>query len=187
MTPPRRRLAALALVAPLMLAACGEDADPASTTDRSDDTSTSPTPTEATEATEATEPSTSAAEDECVLLPAEAVTTALGEDMVVSASGPQSCLFGPGDPASAASITAAVTELAIDPEEYAAGSRELCEGEITDVDAGDEAFACVTFVGPQGFVFEGSTSVVLDVTTGDESEPAAIAAAAALLPSVVVP
>ncbi|MFA6299369.1 MAG: hypothetical protein WCS84_00520 [Nocardioides sp.] len=183
MTLLRRRLAALALVAPLMLAGCGEDADPAPTTDGSDDTSTSPTPTEPTEATD---PSTSAAEGECALLPAEAVSTALGEDMVVSASGPQSCLFGPADPASAASITASVTELAIDPEEYAAGSRELCEGEVTDVEAGDEAFACVTFVGPQGFVFEGSTSVVLDVTTGDESEPAAIAAAAALLPSVVV-
>lgn len=186
MTLLRRRPAALALAAPLtlvglLLTGCGEDADPAPESSPTEDTSTS-TPTGTGD------PSTPAATDgDCALISAAAVTAALGEDMVVSASGPQTCLFGPADPASAASVTASVTEIAIDLQEYAAGSRDLCEGEVTEVDAGEVAFACVTFVGAQGYVFDGSSSVLLDVVTGDESEPAAVAAAAALLPSVSVP
>ncbi|MDP2774908.1 MAG: hypothetical protein Q8O61_15250 [Nocardioides sp.] len=170
MTQLRRRVAALAFVAPLLLAGCGED-DP--------DPAPAPSPDDAATAT--------VDEGACALLDAAAVTAALGEDMVESISGPTSCLFGPSDPASAASVTASVTEIEIDPQVYAEGTREICDSEITEVEAGDNAFACITFVGPQGFVFDGSTSVVLDVTVGDESDPAAVTAAAALLPSVAVP
>lgn len=187
MTPLRRRLAALALAAPLMLTGCGDDSDPAPESSPSKDTSTSP-PAATTSATEAADPSTSAApEGSCALLSAEAVTAAVGEDMVVSVSGPQTCLFAPVDDTSAASVNAYLTEIAIDPAEYAAGTRDLCEGEVTEVEAGDEAFACVTFVGPQGYVFVDSVSILLDVVTADESEPAALAVAAALLPSVTAP
>lgn len=189
MTQLRRRLAALALAAPLVLTGCGEDPDPAPQGSPSEDTSASPSdPTPTPTPTEATDPSTSSEpEGSCALLTADAVSAALGEEMVVSASGPQTCLFAPVDAASASSVTASVTELAIDLQEYADGTRELCEGEVTEVEAGEVAFACVTFVGPQGYVFADGTSVLLDVVTADESEPAAVAAAAALLPAVVSP
>lgn len=179
MTLLRRRLAALALAAPLMLTGCGDDPDPAPESSPSEDTSTSPPASSPTP--------TEASDESCAMLDTEAVTAALGEGMVLSASGPQTCIFGPIDPASAASLTVSLTELAIDPTEYAAGTRDLCEGEVTEVEAGDVAFACVTFVGPQGYVFVDSVSILLDVVTADESEPAALAAAAALLPSVTAP
>lgn len=185
--PHLSRLSLLALVAALLLAGCGEDAEtPPPTSVGSSESSGTPEPTEPTEPVAST-PSASAAEGECPLLTTEAVTAALGEEMAISAAGPQTCLFAPADPASAASLTVSVTELAIDLDEYAAGTRDLCEGEVTDVEAGEVAFACATFVGPQGYVFADSTSVLLDVVTGDESEPAAVAAAATLLPSVVFP
>lgn len=190
MSPLRPRLAALALslALALLVSGCGDDPEPEP--DAADASSETPTDAPSTSApTTPTTPSesTTAEEGTCTLLTPEAVTAALGEDMVLSVAGPQTCLFSPADPASAASLTASVTELAIDLEEYAAGTRDLCEGEVTDVEAGEVAFACVTFVGPQGFVFADSTSVLLDVVAADESEQAALAAAAALLPSVVVP
>lgn len=178
-----RRLAALAAslaAVPLLLGGCGGDPEPAPTGgDEPSDAATTTAPSEPT--------TSSADEGTCTMLSAEAVTAALGEEMVVSVGFPQSCLFSPADPASAASVTASATAIAIDLAEYAAGTRDLCEGEVTEVEAGEVAFACVTFVGPQGYVFEDSTSVLLDVVTGDESESAAVAAAAALLPSVTVP
>jgi hypothetical protein len=183
MTLLRRRLAALALAAPLMLTGCGDDPDPAPESSPSEDTSTSPPASSPTPTPTPTE----ASDESCAMLDTEAVTAVLGEGMVLSASGPQTCIFGPTDPASAASLTVSLTELAIDPTEYAAGTRDLCEGEVTEVEAGDVAFACVTFVGPQGYVFVDSVSILLDVVTADESEPVALAAAAALLPSVTAP
>lgn len=170
MIPLRRNLAPLALAVSLFalgVTGCSDDSEP--------------------DPPESGETNTSDQDGGCPILTEDAVTSALGETMVVSATGPQSCLFAPTDPESSASVTASVTKIDIDLQEYAEGTRGICDSEITDVEAGEAAFACVTFVGPQGFVFEGSSSVLLDVTSGDDSDPAAVEAAVAMLPSVTVP
>ena len=77
-------------------------------------------------------------------------------------------------------------DVQIDPADYARQSRQLCQGEVTDVDAGDVAFACVMGLGPQGQLYAGQ--VLVTVAVNDAVDDAAgIAAAAALLPEVTVP
>ena len=54
-------------------------------------------------------------------------------------------------------------DVQIDPADYAHQSRQLCEGEVTDVDAGDVAFACVMGLGPQGQLYAGRVLVTVSV------------------------
>ncbi|WP_341926330.1 hypothetical protein [Nocardioides psychrotolerans] len=179
------RLVSVLTLASLVLAGCGGDdvdtspapASSPSAVSSSDPTETVPTETDPTE----TAPP---GEESCAFLPLDAVTAALGEEMQLAASGPTTCIFGPVTASSPASVTLNVTPLDIDPADYAAGTRDLCEGPVTEADAGDQAFACVTFLGAQGFWFEGATSIVVDVTTPDDAEASGVAAAAALLTSV---
>lgn len=176
-----RLLSVVSLVA-LLLAGCGDgdDAEIEVSGTPSQSTSSSPTQSPTQSATDAT-PATSGT---CPFLPLAAVTAALGEEMALAAAGPQTCLFDAVAESSPASATLNVTQLQVDTADYAAGTRDLCEGAVTEAEGGDQAFACVTFVGPQGYYFEGSTSIVVDVVTTDETEAAAITAAVALLVSV---
>ena len=77
-------------------------------------------------------------------------------------------------------------DVQIDPADYAHQSRQLCKGEVTDVDAGDVAFACVMGLGPQGQLYAGR--VLVTVAVNDAVDDATgIAVAAALLPEVTIP
>ena len=61
-------------------------------------------------------------------------------------------------------------DVQIDPADYAAQTKALCQGEVTDVDAGDEAFACVMGLGPQGQVYDGK--VLVTVAVNDAADDA---------------
>jgi hypothetical protein len=201
------RLAAALLVPLLFLAACGDDEpdESDSSSEPSSQLSSEPTDdatTEATEATEATEsaslePTDDATDpspvaesatptegDDCTLLPTAAVTAAFGEEMSLIGAGAETCIFNAAS-GSEYGATVNLTELQIDQDEYADGTREGCEGRIRKVRTGDEAFTCVGPIGPHGYLFEDGYSVVLDVVATNEA--AALELAAQLLPSVLVP
>lgn len=88
--------------------------------------------------------------DECPFADVAQVSEAAGFELTVTAGGEGGCfLTGSSDIGADLTISITPTEIQIDPEDYAEGSREVCEGEITEVEAGDEAFACEAF-GIQG-------------------------------------
>jgi hypothetical protein len=170
MTSPRRLAATLFTLPLLLLAACGDDEKDGDT----DSGSSQESDTGGAEEVEG-----------CDYLPVDAVTTAIRQEMRLVTEGPVTCLFNSVDDGLELSVVLNLTELAIDTEEYAAGSRDNCDSEPTDVDAGEIAFTCVTFVGAQGYVFDRGYSAVLDVMADDEAT--SLEAAAAMLPSVTVP
>jgi hypothetical protein len=164
-----RRLPALALLTLLplatALAACGGDDEP----DGPGDGGTSAV--------------AEAVEGPCRWVAPEDVSAAAGFDLSEVTSGPATCLFSSGNPSISTTVTVNYLEIAIDPTEYADGAREQCSDEPTDVEAGDVAFVCTTFSTPQGYRYDGSDSVVVDV--GDLDAPAATSLLTALLPSIV--
>jgi hypothetical protein len=202
------RLATALLVPLLLLAGCGDDEPEKSdsTSEPSIEPSSEPTDAATTESTEATESESQSASaeptdeasdpptvaesatpqagDDCTLLPTADVTAAFEEEMSLIGAGAQTCVFNAAS-GSENGVTLNLIALQIDQDEYADGTRDTCEGKIRKVRAGDEAFTCLTSVGPQGFLFEHDYSVVLDVGASDDA--AALELAGALLPSVIVP
>jgi hypothetical protein len=77
-------------------------------------------------------------------------------------------------------------DIQIDPAEYAVQSKALCQGDVTDVEAGDVAFACVMGLGPQGQLYDGPVLIAVAVDDATD-EAAGIAAIVALLPEITVP
>jgi hypothetical protein len=77
-------------------------------------------------------------------------------------------------------------DVQIDPTDYAIQTRALCKGDITDVDAGDQAFACVMALGPQGQLYEGRVLITVNVN-GAADDAAGIEAAADLIREVTIP
>lgn len=181
MTTTSRLAAGLLIVPLLFLAGCGGDDEPA------DDADETPSAATSESTSESPSESPSAEVDGCEFLPLTVVTEAFGEEMKVIA-GPETCLFTSVAEESPSALTLNVIQILIDPEEYAEGSRDNCDTEPAEVDAGDQAWTCVTFVGPQGYVFEGGHSAVLDVVAADEDDDAAaLALAEAVLPAVTLP
>lgn len=164
---------ATALTSALLLAAgCGDD-------EPSDASPSAPS-------AESTPPASEAvpdppADNACPYLSDDAVTSALGEEAALTASGPASCLFGATG--SDVGVTVSVTDIAIDLDAYVEGTRELCEGDLVEVEAGEAAFVCTTFAGPQGFVFGGGQSILVTVDDA-EDDTTATGALTALLPQV---
>ncbi len=156
----------------LLLAGCGGDGDDG------------PTAGSPSAPASSDEPATAPGDGDCSYLSVEAVSTALGEEAGLTASGPASCLFGATG--SDLGVTLNVTDIAIDVDEYVAGTRELCEGDLVEVEAGEDAFVCTTFAGPQGFVFGGGQSVLVEVNDA-EDDTTAVGALTALLPQVTFP
>jgi len=158
-------LALLALLS--FLAGCGgtDGGGAPDSTDDSTATSSAPDPTAG-----------------CAFLALDDVSAATGEEMTEGAFGPGGCTFGAADPASELNVTLTFTPIAIDAETYAQEGRDLCEDTPIEVDAGDIAFACMTYV-PLGFVFIGANSILVQVD-GAPDDSTGVAFAAALLPSI---
>ncbi len=182
----RGRWAAVALVLATALAALtgcgGPDESQADQPEPSATTSTtgaaSPTATGSTDASES-------AEEGCPYLTAEQVTAVLGADTAETAGTVHACFF---DPVSGhgPSVMLSRVDIQIDPAEYAVQSKALCQGDVTDVEAGDVAFACVMGLGPQGQLYDGP--VLIAVAVDDAADEAAgIASIVALLPEITVP
>jgi hypothetical protein len=165
------RLGGLALM--LALAGCGGD--------------------DGSEATESPTPSSSSSEptpsDEptggCPYLTADQVTEALGAPTVETAGTVNACFFDP-ESGDGPEVLVSKIDIAIDPTDYASQSRGLCQGDVTNVDAGDEAFACLSGMGPIGQLYVGRVLVAVSVT-GAADDATGVAAAATLLPQITVP
>jgi hypothetical protein len=182
----RARWAAVALVLATALTAltgCGGSDE--SRADQAEPTATSsasgtPSPT-ATESADSSEP----AEEGCPYLTAEQVTAVLGADTTETAGTVHACFFDPVS-GEGPSVMLSRVDIQIDPAEYAVQSKALCQGDVTDVDAGDEAFACVMGLGPQGQLYDGP--VLIAVAVDDAADEAAgIASIVELLPEITVP
>ena len=124
-------------------------------------------------------------EQGCPYLSAEQVTAALGTPTHETAGTLNACFFDP-EGGEGPSVLLSRVDVQIDPADYAHQSRQLCEGEVTDVDAGDVAFACVMGLGPQGQLYSGRVLVTVSVNDAVD-DATGIADAAALLPEVTVP
>jgi hypothetical protein len=164
------------------LAGCGESASSGAIDQPTDSpTSTATSPSDEAPTSEA--PPTE--EEGCPYLTADQVTAALGAPTKETAGTVNACFFDPegGD---GPSVLLSRVDVQIDPAEYARQSKLLCKGDVTDVDAGDEAFACVMGLGPQGQLYHGR--VLVNVAVNDAPDEATgIALAATLLPEVTIP
>jgi hypothetical protein len=165
------------------VAACADSTSSGATDQPSDrptgsaTTSADPSPTSDAPPTE---------EEGCPYLSAEQVTAALGTPTHETAGTLNACFFDPDGGEGGASVLLSRVDVQIDPADYAHQSRQLCEGEVTDVDAGDVAFACVMGLGPQGQVYAGRVLVTVSVNDAVD-DATGIADAAALLPEVTIP
>jgi hypothetical protein len=144
-------------------------------------------PTHATQTSEPSPTTTSSSDAGCPYLTADQVSEALGAPTQETAGTVNSCFFDPeGGEGDGPSVLLSRIDIQIDPMDYAAQSRALCRGDVTDVAAGDEAFACVGALGPQGQLYVDR--VLITVAVSDAADEAAgLAAAEALLPMVTIP
>jgi hypothetical protein len=165
-----RRVAATLLLA-LTLAGCGDS----SSSEAADDPTDDPTGP----------PATSATVESCPYLDAGQVSTALGAPVIETAGSMHACFFDP-EGGAGASVMLSRVDVQIDPADYAAQTRALCQGEVSEVDAGDEAFACVMALGPQGQLYDGRVLVTVSVS-GAVDDATGLEVAAALLPEVTIP
>lgn len=180
-------------VAVLLLGGCGSDEEPKPRAEESSTAPSSPA-TDVASPTESKKPSTSPMPDDetesspveelppeplgaCPMLADKVVTKAFGRAMGVLTASPEMCVFTPTKGMTDSSVAINLASGG-DP----AAARSKCKGEITEVEAGDDAFACAVGSGVQGHVFDGDSSAVLEVVLGTNAK--AIKAAAELLPSV---
>lgn len=158
----------------LGLTACGDQASSTAT----DPPSTGSPSTASTSAT-------AAGPKSCPYLTQDEVSEAVGAQTIETAGTVHACFFDPaasGGP----SVMLSRVDVQIDPTDYAIQTRALCKGDITDVDAGDQAFACVMGLGPQGQVYEGRVLITVNVN-GAADDAAGIEAAADLIREVMIP
>ena len=155
-----KRLGAAALV--LALAGCGDTGS---------------------EATDETTPSPSSSG--CPYLHADQVSEALGAPTKETAGTVNACFFDP-ESGKGPEVLVSKIDIAIDPTDYATQSRALCLGDVTDVEAGDVAFACLASMGPIGQLYVGRVLITISITEAAD-DATGVAAAATLLPQVTVP
>ncbi len=181
------RVAAAILLATLVLTGCGGDGDDdagrADTSDTTDTSDTSDTTEAGTDPAGPDEPAEPAADGECPFVPTAALDEAFGSPFEVIAASDEGCGF---QDAAGLTLTLARIDIAIDASTYAEQARASCdEGSIVEVDAGDDAYACIA-IGPFAAYYEGDVSISLN-TFGADDEQAAIDGLAAVLPSISVP
>jgi hypothetical protein len=121
----------------------------------------------------------------CPYLDAAQVTAVLGAPTLETAGTVNACFFDP-ETGDGPRVLLSRIDIQINPADYARQSRLLCTGAVTDVAVGDDAFACVMGMGPQGQLYQGR--VLVNVAVDDAADDATgLAAAAALLPEVTIP
>jgi hypothetical protein len=169
---------ALGLTAALVLAGCGNASSSGAGSGPTD-------PTAAISPTSGTPPSSNAAPETCPYLNADQVSAAVGTDTTETAGTLHACFFDPVG-GTGPSVMLSRVDVQIDPVDYAHRSRALCQGDVTDVEAGNEAFACVMGIGPQGQVYDGRVLITVNVD-GAADDATGIAAASELLQEVRVP
>jgi hypothetical protein len=185
----RARCSVATLLLAVTLAGCADTTSSGAVDGPTDAPSTSSATSGQTSEEPSDEPSPDE-EERCPYLTPEQVSEALGAPLVETAGSVHACFFDPegaeeGD-AEGASVMLSRVDVEINPVDYAAQTRALCLGEVTDVDAGDEAFACVMGLGPQGQMYAGRVLVTVNVM-GAADDATGIGIAAALLPEVSVP
>jgi hypothetical protein len=172
------RLGGVALL--LVIAGCGgDDISEAIESPTPSSSSSEPSPSDGSDAP-GDEPT-----DGCPYLNADQVTDALGAPTKETAGTVNACFFDP-ESGEGPDVLVSKIDIAIDPAEYASQSRVLCQGDVTDVDAGDDAFACLSGMGPIGQLYVGRVLIAVSVT-GATDDATGIAAAAELLPQITVP
>jgi hypothetical protein len=167
------------VLAALLLAGCGDESSSGAGSGPTD-----PTTTASSTATGSSEP-TEPAEERCPYLTAEQVTDALDTPTTETAGSVHACFFDP-EGGTGPSVLLSRVNIQIDPSDYAAQSRALCQGEVTDVAVGDEAFACMSGMGPQGQMYTHRVLIAINVN-GAEDDAAGVSDAADLLMLVTVP
>jgi hypothetical protein len=172
-----RWLAGTAVIAALVLAGCGDDASSGEAQPGPSGTSG---PTTSTSSASSTPGPTT-----CPYITEEQVSAAVGAETVESAGTLHACFF---DPASGhgPSVMLSRIDVQIDPVDYARQSRALCTSDVTDVDVGTEAFACVSGMGPQGQLYAGRVLVAVNINDAADDD-AGVRAAATLLRDVTIP
>ena len=167
-------------VAALVLTGCGDEAS-SGTGPAATDPTTSGSVSSSPSATPTDPPSS----ELCPYLTAEQVTDVLGSPTAETAGSVHACFFDP-DSGTGPSVMLSRVNIQIDPTDYAVQSKALCQGEVTDVDAGDEAFACVSGMGPQGQLYTHRVLISVNVN-GASDDAAGVTDAADLLMQVTVP
>ena len=163
----------------LGLAGCGSSESSEAGDDPSgapSSTTTSPTPSDDPSPVE---------EERCPYLTAEQVTEVLGTPALETAGSVHACFFDP-EGGAGPSVMLSRIDVQINPADYAAQTRALCVGEVTDLELGDEAFACVMGLGPQGQLYSGRVLVTVNVNDAAD-DAAGIETAAELLRAVTIP
>jgi hypothetical protein len=154
-------------------------------TDRLTDpaSSSSPTPTQSTPVDPSGDPSDTA--EGCPYLTNDQVSAAVGMPTSETAGSVHACFF---DPVGGVGPTVMVSrvDVQIAPVDYAAQTKALCLGEVTDLDLGDESFACVMGLGPQGQLYVGKVLITVNVEDAVDDDTG-ISMAAAMLREVTVP
>jgi hypothetical protein len=178
-------LAACTTLGVVLLAGCGDADRSDATAQPTPGSSSTPGPTSDPGEPGGTGGPTEPAGERCPYLTPEQVSTALGSPVTETAGSIHACFFDPPG-GEGPSVMLSRVDVQIDPADYARQTRELCQGEVTDVDAGDEAFACVMGLGPQGQVYAGRVLVTVNVDDAAD-DATGIAVAASLLPEVRVP
>ncbi len=119
-------------------------------------------------------------DSDCPFVSTEAVQEVFGAEMELRAAG-EGCVFTDGE----LNFQFTHIDILIDPEQYADEALEAScdEGTAVEVDAGDRAYACVSFVGPLANLYEGEEVVVINTSgAGDGDEEAVRDSLAELLP-----
>jgi hypothetical protein len=172
-------LATVVVLAALVLAGCGDPEISGASSGATD-----PTRAGSTAPAGSSDP-TKPAEERCPYLAAEQVAAALATPMTETAGSVHACFFDP-DGGTGPSVLLSRVDIQIDPTDYATQSRALCQGEVTDVAVGDEAFACMSGMGPQGQMYTHRVLISINVN-GAADDAAGVADAADLLMLVTVP
>jgi hypothetical protein len=170
-----RRLALAAALTATLAACGGDDDDSSSATTFSRDDSAATTSTGST--------GEAPAGDDCAFVTTDELDEALDLDAELQRADDNGCGWTADTSSGSVAVTLDRITIQIDVDEYMAGTREVCDDDITEVDAGDDALACVAAGSPSGSVRFGDDLYTFSALPVDDPAPF-VSGFADLLPSV---